>query len=51
MIENEAPERKHAVDANLNVPELTKAGSRLELYIHARDESSARWTSAAAERS
>jgi hypothetical protein len=30
--------RKHAVYANLNVPELTKAGSGLELYIYARGE-------------
>jgi hypothetical protein len=27
--------RKHAVYANLNVPELTKAGSSLELYVYA----------------
>ena len=33
-----ASERKHAVYANLNVPELTKAGSGLELYIYARGE-------------
>lgn len=33
-----APARKHAVYANLNVPELTKAGSGLELYIYARGE-------------
>src|SRR3982751_3118986 len=32
------PQRKHAVYANLNVPELTKAGSGLELYIYARGE-------------
>lgn len=32
------PARKHAVYANLNVPELTKAGSGLELYIYARGE-------------
>ena len=31
-------ERKHAVHATLNVPELTKAGSGLELYIYARGE-------------
>ncbi|MEP6692105.1 MAG: hypothetical protein ABJD07_13175 [Gemmatimonadaceae bacterium] len=30
--------RKHAVYANLNVPELTKAGSSLELYIYAEGE-------------
>jgi hypothetical protein len=30
--------RKHAVYANLNVPELTKAGSGLELYIYASGE-------------
>ena len=33
-----APERKHAVHASLNVPELTKAGSGLELNIYARGE-------------
>jgi len=33
-----APKRKHAVYANLNVPELTKAGSGLELYIYALGE-------------
>jgi hypothetical protein len=31
-------ERKHAVYVNLNVPELTKAGSGLELYIYSRGE-------------
>jgi hypothetical protein len=30
--------RKHAVYVNLNVPELTKAGSGLELYIYSRGE-------------
>ena len=30
--------RKHAVYANLNVPELTKAGSSLELYVYAEGE-------------
>ncbi|HJU89342.1 MAG TPA: hypothetical protein VJ672_08120 [Gemmatimonadaceae bacterium] len=30
--------RKHAVHANLNVPELTKAGSSLALSIYARGE-------------
>jgi hypothetical protein len=30
--------RKHAVYVNLNVPELTKAGSGLELYIYALGE-------------
>jgi hypothetical protein len=30
--------RKHSVYANLNVPELTKAGSGLELYLFADDE-------------
>jgi hypothetical protein len=30
--------RKHAVYANLNVPELTKAGSSLELQIYAAGE-------------
>ncbi len=33
-----APTRKHAVYANLNVPELTKAGSSLELQIYAAGE-------------
>lgn len=33
-----APHRKHTVYANLNVPELTKAGSSLELYIYASGE-------------
>ncbi|MGI8497511.1 MAG: hypothetical protein ACR2OG_08025 [Gemmatimonadaceae bacterium] len=33
-----AVKRKHAVYANLNVPELTKAGSGLELYIYAKGE-------------
>ena len=32
------PQRKHAVYANLNVPELTKAGSGLELHIYASGE-------------
>ena len=32
------PARKHAVYVNLNVPELTKAGSGLELYIYAHGE-------------
>lgn len=31
-------ERKHAVYANLNVPELTKAGSSLELFVYAQGE-------------
>jgi hypothetical protein len=31
-------ERTHAVHANLNVPELTKAGSSLDLSIYARGE-------------
>ena len=31
-------ERKHAVHATLNVPELTKAGSGLELYIYGEVE-------------
>ena len=30
--------RKHSVYANLNVPELTKAGSGLALYIYAMGE-------------
>lgn len=30
--------RKHAVYANLNVPELTKAGSGLELYVYAEGQ-------------
>ena len=33
-----APRRKHAVYANLNVPELTKAGSSLDLNIYADGE-------------
>jgi hypothetical protein len=30
--------RKHSVYVNLNVPELTKAGSGLELYLFAEGE-------------
>jgi hypothetical protein len=33
-----APERRHAVYAKLNVPELTKAGSSLFLYVYASNE-------------
>lgn len=33
-----ATQRKHTVHANLNVPELTKAGSSLELSIYASGE-------------
>ncbi len=35
---SKAAKRKHAVYANLNVPELTKAGSSLELSIYAEGE-------------
>ena len=30
--------RKHSVHANLNVPELTRAGNRLRLEIYAEEE-------------